>query len=194
MADGDPASDVLATQSLFLPQDAGVPGPVQAQLISLLGEAERSRYPIRVAIVASPSDLGSVSALWRQPQTYSRFLGRELALVFHGPLLVAMPNGFGLYVPGGTRPEQPPALAGVTPGTAGSALASATIEAVRRVAAAAGHRLPVPTSSTPVKAGSGSVVPWLVFALGLALVVLAWSASLRARPLGASGRELPPAA
>ncbi|HEX4281231.1 MAG TPA: hypothetical protein VHZ27_10725, partial [Solirubrobacteraceae bacterium] len=32
LADGDPASDVLATQPLFLPQDAGIPLAQQNQL------------------------------------------------------------------------------------------------------------------------------------------------------------------
>ena len=104
-ADGDPASDVLATQSLFLPQDAGVPLAQQNQLTALLEAAASSGYQIRVAIIASSSDLGSVTELWRQPQTYARFLGQELSLVYHGPLLVVMPNGFGLesLKPGGPR-------------------------------------------------------------------------------------------
>jgi hypothetical protein len=50
---------------------------------------------------ASRSDLGSVTELWRQPQSYARFLDQELSLslVYHGPLLVAMPGGFGYYDP-----------------------------------------------------------------------------------------------
>ncbi|MBV9006759.1 MAG: hypothetical protein JO181_18980, partial [Solirubrobacterales bacterium] len=40
-ADGDPASDVLATQLLYLPQDAGVPAAQQAQLGALLQTAAR---------------------------------------------------------------------------------------------------------------------------------------------------------
>ena len=94
-ADGDPASDVLTTQPLFLPQDAAIPAKQQAQLAGLLQEAARSGYPIRVAVVASSADLGSVTELWRQPQTYARFLGQELSLVYRGPLLVVMPDGFG---------------------------------------------------------------------------------------------------
>ena len=94
-ADGDPASDVLALQTLFLPQDAAVAASQQAQLSALLTAAKRRGYPIRVAIIASASDLGSVTALWHQPQTYARFLGQEL--IYRGPLLVVMPNGYGVY-------------------------------------------------------------------------------------------------
>jgi len=96
-ADGDPASDVLVSQTLFLPQDAGVPANQQAQLDALLHAAQQSGYQIRVALIASPTDLGSVTELWRQPQNYARFLAQELSLLYRGPLLVVMPNGYGLY-------------------------------------------------------------------------------------------------
>ena len=75
---------VLATQSLFLPQDAGVPAGRQAQLISLLATAQRSGVPLRVAVIASATDLGSVTELWSQPRLYARFLGQELSLVYRG--------------------------------------------------------------------------------------------------------------
>jgi hypothetical protein len=45
-----------------------------------------------------------VSALWRHPETYARFLGAELALVYRGTVMVVMPNGYGLDVTAsGTR-------------------------------------------------------------------------------------------
>ncbi len=106
LADGDPASDVLAQEPIFLPQDAGIPPRQQAQLAALTQAAARSGYPIRVALVASSADLGSVTELWRQPQSYAKFLGQELSLVYRGPLLVVMPNGVGFYSAsgGGTAP------------------------------------------------------------------------------------------
>jgi hypothetical protein len=97
LADGDPASDVLASQPLFLPQDAGATASQQAELSALLATAQRRGHPIRVAPIASPADLGAVTALWRQPQNYARFLGQELSLLYRGRLLVVMPNGYGLY-------------------------------------------------------------------------------------------------
>ena len=36
-------------------------------------------------------------ALWRQPQKYAQFLGQELFYVYKGRLLIAMPNGYGIY-------------------------------------------------------------------------------------------------
>ncbi len=172
-ADGDPASDVLATQTLYLPQDAGVPAARQAQLGALLSDAARAGYRIRVAVVASPADLGSVTALWRQPQNYARFLGQELGLVYRGPLLVVMPDGYGLYHAAATR-LAPPAAA---------QLGTAAIGAVERLAAAGGHDVALPPARAASAAEASSAIPWLVFAIGIALIALAWAGSLRARPL-----------
>ncbi len=68
--------------------------------------AAKSGYPLRVAVIASPADLGSVTPLWRQPQAYAGFLGEELSLLYKGTLLVVMPDGFGLYGPGAAVPAQ----------------------------------------------------------------------------------------
>lgn len=194
LADGDPASDVLAAQPSFVPQDAGIGAPQQAQLLSLVSAAQRRGYPIRVAIVASAADLGSVSVLWRQPQTYARFLRQELSLLYHGSVLVVMPNGLGLAAPGGSQPARLSVVNGLAPGAVGPAMASDALEAVTRLAAAAGHPLPVPNAGATPSAGpaSGSdAVPWVVFGVGLVAVALAWTASLRARPLrqGSGGSQ-----
>jgi hypothetical protein len=182
-ADGDPASDVLASQQLFLPQDAMLPTRQQAQLAALLQEATRSGYSIHVALIASATDLGSVTALWRQPQSYAQFLGQELTLVSRSPLLVVMPNGFGLYH---ASTAERAALNGATPR---GGLGTAAIGAIRSLAVAAGHPLALPGRGTSnANAGSGTVTPWIAFAAGLVLIALAWTASLRARPLGVRGR------
>jgi hypothetical protein len=182
-ADGDPASDVLATQPLFLPQDAGIPLAQQNQLSALLTTATNSGYGLRVAIVASSMDLGSVTELWRQPQTYARFLGQELSLVYHGPLLVIMPNGFGLESLNPAVPADPSALAGVRIPAGGSGLGTVALTAIQRLADASGHSIPIPAAAaTTTAAGSGDATPLIAFVIGLALIVLAWGISLRARP------------
>jgi hypothetical protein len=186
-ADGDPASDVLASQSLFLPADGGFSPAQAAQLTGLLSSAQRSGFPIRLALIATPADLGSVSALWRMPASYVDFLGKELPLVFHGTLLVVMPDGFGVSHVGG-------AAAGATAGAAslptphpGESMVTAAAAAVTHLAAAAGHPLAVPAlkaTSSPGGSWLGSVDlgSWLALAAGAVLVLLAWTASLRARP------------
>lgn len=189
-ADGDPASDVLTTQSLFLPADAGVSFAHENQLNRVLTAAAASGFPMRVAVIASKSDLGSITALWRQPQTYAQFLGEELSLVYHGTLLVVMPAGFGLNGPARAVAAGRSALAGLRPAAGGTVLGTAALTAVQRVAAAAGHSLTIPAATATPAAASGSAnpVPIIVFVLGLALIAVAWGASLRARPLRPPGR------
>ena len=182
-ADGDPASDVLATQSLFLPADAGVSFAHESQLNQVLTNAASAGFPIRVAVIASKSDLGSVTALWRQPQTYAQFLGEELSLVYHGTLLVVMPDGFGLNGPAQAVAAGRSTLAGLHPAAGGPVLGTAALTAVRRVAAAAGHPLALPATTTAApSSGSTDGLPIIAFVVGLGLVAAAWTASLRARP------------
>jgi hypothetical protein len=180
-ADGDPASDVLATQPLFLPQDAAASPGQLAQLTSALQQAAGSGYPIRVALIASATDLGSVTALWKHPDNYARFLGQELSLVYHGPLLVVMPNGFGLYNAG---PAASAALSGTRATEQGAGLAGTALTAIQRLAAAAGQPIRIPPPAASGAGGrSSDTLPTVVFALGAALIALVWTASLRAQPL-----------
>ncbi|MGH2869510.1 MAG: hypothetical protein ACRDNK_18345 [Solirubrobacteraceae bacterium] len=178
-ADGDPASDVLTSQSLFLPQDSRASVRQQAELSALLVEAQRRRFPLRVAIIASRADLGSVGELWRRPQSYARFLGQELSLVYHGSLLVAMPNGFGFVTSGAQSVA--PATSGARP--PGALLPAASVAEIQHLAAAAGHPLSVATVDVPVGSRSADLTAWAVFAIGAVLIAAAWIASLRARPL-----------
>ena len=186
-ADGDPASDVLATQALFLPQDAAVPSRQAAQLDGLLQETARGGYPIRVAVIATAADLGSITELWNQPQSYAQFLGEELSLVYRGPLIVVMPSGVGLYNVAGAAAAHRGVLGGVTPR---AAIGAAALADVRSLAAAAGHPLALPASGPSVStAGASNPIPWIALAIGAILVVAAWAASLRTRPLRLAGRR-----
>lgn len=187
-ADGDPASDVLATQQLFLPDDAGLPTSRQLQLAGLLQEAARVGYPIRVALIASAADLGSVTELWRQPQNYAQFLGQELSLAYRGPLLVVMPGGFGLYH--FTRPSA--AEGSILRGASvHGGLGKAAVTAVQSLAATAGHGLTLPSATTTSATAGSDSTPWIALIVGAAIVALAWAASLRARPLQLRERKLP---
>ena len=187
-ADGDPASDVLATQALFLPQDAGATSTQRAQLDALLRSAATRGFPIRVALIASSGDLGSVTALWRQPQTYARFLGQELGQVYKGPLLVVMPQGFGLTRAGKSSPR-PAVLNSLAPPGNSAGLAGAAITAVQRLAAASGRPLPSPSAAAASGSSSGDPVAWIAFAAGLLAIAIAWGLSFRARPLRRADRS-----
>ncbi len=98
-ADGDPASDYLLVQRVFVPYEAATAAKQKRDLTAAVTAANKAGFKIRVAVIESAYDLGSVTALWRKPQTYARFLGAELAFVYSQRLLVVMPNGFGFNWP-----------------------------------------------------------------------------------------------
>jgi hypothetical protein len=179
-ADGDPASDVLVSQGVFVPWDAGVPPRSEARLEAVVGAAAASGFPIRVALIASAKDLGSVTALWREPQTYAEYLGEELSLVFRGRVLVVMPDGVGVY-PGGAEDR---GIGLVPRATAPRELAALAATTVERLAADAGHKLSISNVNRPAPAAASAPgpTPWIVFLAGLWLAAIAWWASLRARP------------
>src|ERR1700733_15615285 len=154
-ADGDPGSDVLVYQDLFAGSDAGLSVQQQVQLGDLLKAAAREGFPVRVAIIASPFDLGSVTALWRQPREYARFLGIELSLAYKQRLLVGMPNGFGFNWPGHSPAPGYRALAGIPIGAGGAGLFNATEAAVGKLALAGGVKLPSIAHSAGAPAAPG---------------------------------------
>jgi hypothetical protein len=95
-ADGDPASDTLLQQDVFLPFPAPSTGAAKA-----LGLAVAAVYAkgdrLKVAVIATPADLGAIPSLFGKPDDYAHFLGSELQFFYVGPLLVVMPAGFGIY-------------------------------------------------------------------------------------------------
>jgi len=144
-ADGDPASDYLLSQRTFIPSDAGVPTAYQKQLNQIVSSAKAGGYEIRVALISSPYDLGSVTVLNRKPKEYARFLGQELTFVYRGRLLVVMPNGFGFARTGRPVPSEQAVVDRLPPpGKGGAALASAATTGVARLAANSGVVVPLP--------------------------------------------------
>jgi cytochrome oxidase Cu insertion factor (SCO1/SenC/PrrC family)/thiol-disulfide isomerase/thioredoxin len=158
-ADGDPGSDVLVYQNLFAGSDAGLSVHEQLALARLLKAAARAGFPVRVAIIAGPFDLGAVTALWRNPRGYARFLGIELSLSYKGRLLVVMPNGFGFNWPGHANTSAYRLLAGIPIRAGGEGFYRATSAAVMTAARSAGVKLPAVASSPGApapSAGAGS--------------------------------------
>jgi hypothetical protein len=94
--DGDPASDVLLYQPIYFPYQPA-PTAVKRRLTGLVRSANSQGYQIRVAIVQSRRDLGSVPELFdKPPAVYARFLGAELTSAWRHRVLVVFPNGYGL--------------------------------------------------------------------------------------------------
>jgi cytochrome oxidase Cu insertion factor (SCO1/SenC/PrrC family) len=151
-ADGDPGSDVLVYQNLFAAADANISIPQQVQLGNLLTSADKAGFPVRVAVISQPDDLGAITALWRRPAAYANFLGTELSLTYAQRLLIVMPNGFGFNWQGHSASAAYKVLDGLHIGPGGSGLATAAESAVRALAQASGIRLAAPAS-----AASGSV-------------------------------------
>jgi cytochrome oxidase Cu insertion factor (SCO1/SenC/PrrC family)/thiol-disulfide isomerase/thioredoxin len=203
-ADGDPGSDVLVYQPLFLASDAGVSVPEQVKLGALLRASAKSGFPIRVAIIASPADLGAVTSLWRKPRAYARFLGLELSQAYRGRLLVVMPNGFGFNWPGHSPAAAYRRLGRVSIGSSGDGQASAAGLALRSLAQASGIKLAGPSSptpgaprspsSSPAHAARGSGADTVAAAIAAALVAAGGLALLlrRLHRRGALRLRLPP--
>ncbi|HEX4034853.1 MAG TPA: SCO family protein [Solirubrobacteraceae bacterium] len=184
-ADGDPASDVLLSQRMFVPADVGGTTTQQAQLRSLLRAAQQAGSPIRVAVIPSAYDLGSVTVLWRKPQVYAHFLAVELSNVYKGALLVVMPNGFGLHLPSKQHADAGQRLARIETGSKPGELLTSADTAVRTIAAAAG----TPLSAT--HGGSSVDTETLAGAIAAALlaIVLGTALLLRRRRGPASRRQ-----
>jgi hypothetical protein len=147
-ANGDPASDVLLTDQVFLPFEAPISSSAQSDLRKTVAEANKKGFKIRVALIAFTSDLGTATALWGQPQNYSKFLGKEIAFVTTDPLLVSMPAGFGFYDQDRPVTKEQRVLAKIQPGKIPTALAESTTAAVRALAGAKGITLPKPSSGS----------------------------------------------
>jgi hypothetical protein len=148
-ADGDPASDFLITQKVFLPYGQQPDSAAVKELQAVVDEANRRGFKIRVAVIAQPADLGTAFALFKKPQQYGRFLGQELVFLYRGGLLIAMPNGYGFARAGAADPKLAAALKGLpAPGDDATKLVQGASDAVLKLSAAAGHPFPRPKVSS----------------------------------------------
>jgi hypothetical protein len=150
-ADGDPASDELIGANVFYPFSPPVDAGLQSTLNAEAAAASRVHFPIKVALIDSPTDLGAIPSLFAKPQQYADFLDQEVS--FAGTktlLLVVMPNGYG--VQGLSRPATLAAASlAKPPGSRSDDIARAAILAVPKLAAAAGH----PIAAVPGEPGDG---------------------------------------
>lgn len=148
VADGDPASDYLITQQVFLPLSVPFSTAQGGALTALLNNSELEKFPLKVAIIAGPEDLGSVPSLYGTPQRYASFLGQEDYYFFKQELLVVMPQGYGLYKASGVPPGDKRVIAKLPAPhvRSGDGLIAAAVRAVRALAAR--RNLPLSAKST----------------------------------------------
>jgi hypothetical protein len=188
-ADIDPASDVLLVQDFFVPYQPQVCSEMKDALGKATKRSKAGGYPLKLALIASPSDLGGAPQLFGQPQTYAKFLGHELELAGHGvgrpvqnrPVVVVMPQGFGLYH---VDPRATHAADSVRIPKGGdpTALARAALVALPKITAAAGH----PTAAVAIPSGcshtsSGSAALFLAPLAVLAVAGVVYALGFRGR-------------
>jgi hypothetical protein len=142
-ANGDPASDYLLVQSVFLPFNAKVDPNAAKELSDTIRAADQKGFKVKVAVIGSRYDLGTAFSLYNKAQKYAQFLGLELSFQYRDRLLVVMPNGFGSSIDG--KPDEkgiavlqklPP------PGKDPTKQVEAATVAIRKLAAASGKPLP----------------------------------------------------
>jgi hypothetical protein len=142
-ANGDPASDYLLVQSIFLPFNAKVDAGARDNLANTIRAADKAKFRIKVAVIGSRYDLGTAFSLFNQAQKYAQFLGLELSFQYRDRLLVVMPNGYGFSIDGKNDPagirvvkKLPP------PGSNATKQVEGATNAIRKLAAASGNVLP----------------------------------------------------
>ena len=184
-ADGDPASDVLLSDNVFLSYQSPYGSAEGRALEALAKQAKEQGFPMRVAVITQLADMGSVGGLYGKAQRYADFLASEIAFVYRGTLVVVMngkPGGFGVHGPGATRAARRALARMKLPGASPTAAELARVAAVamQRVAAASGHRLSAP-SAAATKTKTSSRLLRLFLIAALALAVLGVGATLLAR-------------
>jgi hypothetical protein len=176
-ADGDPASDVLLFQDTYLPYKPKVPKNVADGLTETLKKMRAKGYPLKVAVIATQNDLGSIPTFFGKPQDYADHLQREIAFNKPEPLLIVMPQGYGIASAGDNAPD---AIAELDPpgSESADALGRAAIDAALALAEADGKPVPAPKLPAAEDEGGGTSpaivfgVPVLLLAIGGALAAL----------------------
>jgi hypothetical protein len=187
LADGDPASDILLGQDVFYPYTPAVPGSVQTTLNGETAAARRAGLPIKVALIASPIDLGVIPQVFGKPQAYANFLDKEISFNGPQPLLVVMADGYGVAgVPAAA--SRAAATLKLPAGKTSTDLAQAAIAAVPKLTAATGH--PIAGSGGAPSSGGNSPVIILVVVAIVAVLLAGAVLAFRWRhaAAGAAGR------
>jgi hypothetical protein len=168
---------------MFLPFTTKIDRNAVKRLDTLLRETNQQHFRIRVAMILSPSDLGTAFSLFGKPEKYAEFLGLELSFVYRDRLLVVMPNGYGYSVNGNPDPKASAVLKKLPPpGRDATKEVEAAIVAVQQLAAAAGHRFAVPKSGG--SNGRDRVTIAAAATAGIALIAAFVLYRRRERPTG----------
>lgn len=181
LADGDPASDYLITQQTFLPLSENVSLSLEGEFTRLVDDAKAKGFPLKVAVIAKPTDLGAVPSLFGTPQRYASFLGQEDFYFWKQELLVVMPHGYGLYKAHGLPAADRKVIARLRPPKTADAdgLVLAAERAVRALAARRG--LTLSSGSSPGHSAWRDRLEIVAGVLVLAALALVVRATVRRR-------------
>ncbi len=173
LADGDPASDVLLGENVFYPYQPATSRGVETTLNAVTAAAKKAGFPVKVALIGAPVDLGVIPDLFGRPQQYANFLDQEISFQTKQPLLVVMAAGYGVQGMNAKAVQAAAALPKPT-GRTPDALASAAANAVAKLAAASGH----PVSGVPGVGRSSSSSSSTVLVVILAVAAVATAGAL----------------
>jgi hypothetical protein len=144
-ADGDPASDVLPSQTVFYGSELDLKSKAAAQLPALLDEAKQAQgHETRVAILTAPEDMGEIQDLWEDQVSYGPLLGSEVAYVYRGRLLIVMPSGYAMFHIGHSSVREQRVLDKLPAPAQPADMLPGAMKAVQALAAAEGKRLRIP--------------------------------------------------
>jgi hypothetical protein len=187
-ADGDPASDVLLGENVYYPYSPAVTGSVAKTLNAETAATSKAKFPIKVALIANPTDLGVIPDLFGKPQKYADFLVQEISFESKQHLLVVMRAGYGVQGLGAKAKSAITTLPAPKSGSSDD-LARAAIVAVAKLARASGHPI-AGVSGVPGGSGAGSSAVLIVLLLVVAALAAAGAVIvLRRRPPPAAESE-----
>lgn len=142
---------MLLGENVFYPYSPPVTRSLQRTLDAETAAAAKQGFPLKVALIGSPVDLGVIPDLFGHPQNYAAFLDQEISFRTRQPLLVVMAAGYGVEGMG-ARAHSIAASLPKPAGRASSDLARSAVVAVAALSRSAGH----PLSGVQGIPGSGS--------------------------------------
>jgi hypothetical protein len=169
LADADPPSDILPGQDSYLPYSSGSSSlrSSGARLAGLLAAARRRGHPFKVAVIASPTDLGGIPALFGKPRRYATFLAGEIRPFLparRATLVIVMPQGIALAGADATASGTAAAARIGRPGGSDAALLTEIAQRVIRAVSAANDQ-PLPRVVAPAGGGGGTTGRWVLVAV-----------------------------
>jgi hypothetical protein len=179
LADGDPASDVLLGENVFYPYSPPVNAALQHKLNAETQAARAAGFPIKVALIQSPVDLGVIPDLFGKPQKYADFLDQEISFQGKAPLLVVMATGYGVQGLPAKAAAAAPQLTKPA-GKSSDALAQAALDAIPKLAAADGKTIKSSSGTAGASTHSqrSSSSGTLILILAIAAVIVALSLAI----------------